>query len=532
MPSDTTAPAPPQLGNYDIVSKIADGGMGTVYKAKNRLTGQIVALKVIAPATAKNPILLQRFKQEFEAAKVLDHPNVVKAIEYHGAMPHPFLVMEYVDGESLGQRMERAGAFPEAEAVRIIAQVCEGLQRAHKQGLVHRDVKPDNILVTRDGLAKLTDMGLVKDVDGDLNLTKTGRGLGTPHYMAPEQFRNAKSVDVRGDIYALGATLYALVTGLVPFENASPLDCWMKKIRNEFPAPKELNPSVSDRVDWAIRRAMSAEPDRRPASCREFLEDLTGQSRTAQHGVHAAPNPATDIWYMVYKDETGTTHTVKGSTEGIRNALQNHLLGDATTILVSRTKTGQFAPLTNVPEFRDLVVNPAPLPPPGVPRAGVPGTLAKASGVVPQATRRPADPDAVDLGKAPSGTTPASASSRNRGPAPGTARHVPLPPDAKRTPTSGTTKRIPASPLESNTDEPPFAEPTPTPMSELSDPNVDPQADTELYVPTVPGTAPQPLVPEEAPPPAKPAEPFDWTPILVFLVLVLSAAVCYLLITR
>ena len=121
--------------------------------------------------------------------------------------------MEFVDGESIGQRIERAGAVPEAEAVRLIAQVCEGLQRAHKQGLVHRDVKPDNILVTRDGVAKLTDMGLVKDVEGDLNLTKTGRGLGTPHYMAPEQFRNAKTVDVRGDIYSLGATLYAMVTG-------------------------------------------------------------------------------------------------------------------------------------------------------------------------------------------------------------------------------------------------------------------------------------------------------------------------------
>src|SRR5262245_14716197 len=150
MPSDTTAPQ--RLGNYDIVSKIADGGMGTVYKARHVHTGEIVAVKVIAKETTKNPILLQRFEREFMAARVLDHPNVVKAIDYCGAPPSPFLVMEYVDGESLGQRMERAGAYPEAEAVRIIGQVCEGLQRAHKQGLVHRDVKPDNILVNRDGV--------------------------------------------------------------------------------------------------------------------------------------------------------------------------------------------------------------------------------------------------------------------------------------------------------------------------------------------------------------------------------------------
>src|SRR5262245_14966440 len=275
--SDTSAPT--QLGNYDVVSKIADGGMGTVYKAKNLVSGDIVAVKVIAATTAKNPILLKRFKQEFKAAEQLKHPNVVRAIEFCELGPQPFLVMEFVDGESLGQRMERAGAVPEAEAIKIIAQVCEGLQRAHKQGLVHRDVKPDNILVTKDGLAKLTDMGLVKDVEGELNLTKTGRGLGTPHFMAPEQFKNAKSVDVRGDFYSLGATLYAIVTGHVPFENDGAFDCFKKKIENNFPSPREINSAVSDRLDWAIRRAMSADPDRRPSSCREFLEDITGQSR-------------------------------------------------------------------------------------------------------------------------------------------------------------------------------------------------------------------------------------------------------------
>ena len=121
-----------------------------------------------------------------------------------------------------------------------------------------------------------------------------------------------------------------MVTGTIPFENASPLDCWMKKIRNELPAPRELNPAVSERVDWAIRRAMSAEPDRRPASCREFLEDLTGQSRATPNAPgRAAPaaGGATDVWYMVYKDETGAAHTVKGSTDGIRKALRESLLG-------------------------------------------------------------------------------------------------------------------------------------------------------------------------------------------------------------
>jgi len=355
-----TLDQPTALGNYDVLSKIAEGGMGTVYRAKSRVTGDIVAVKVISPGPARNPVVLQRFEREFLAAKVLDHPNIVRAIEYCGTGPHPFLVMEFVDGESLGQRLERGGAVPEAEAVHLISQVCDGLQRAHKQGLVHRDVKPDNIMVNLDGVAKLTDLGLVKEVDNDLNLTKTGRGLGTPHYMAPEQFRDAKNVDVRGDVYSLGATLYALVTGAVPFENSNPLDCWMKKIRNEFPAPKTLNASVSDRVDWAIRRAMSAEPAQRPSTCREFLEDLTGQSRSSGTPLSTAPPPArNEVWYMVYKDETGATHTVKGATDGIRKALKESLLGEAATILVGRTKTGQFVPIGSVPEFRDLIVTPS-----------------------------------------------------------------------------------------------------------------------------------------------------------------------------
>ncbi len=352
--SESSLPDPTQLGIYDILSKIAVGGMGAVYKAKNRKTERIVAVKVIAPAVAKNPILLKRFEREYLTTKSLHHPNVVKALDYSGAMPQPYLVMEFVDGGSIAQRMVQRGVYPEAEAVRLIGQVCNGLQYAHEQGLVHRDVKPDNILVTREGVAKLTDLGLVREVEGEGDLTRTGRGLGTPYYMAPEQFRNARSVDKRGDVYSLGATLYAMVTGVVPFLNASPLDCWMKKIRNEFPSPKELNPSLSDRVDSAIRRAMSAEADQRPNSCREFYEELTRQTRGAQN---PPPPPApADVWYLVYRDENNAMKTVKGSTDGIRKALRDRLLGDPTGITVSRTKHGQFVSLANTPEFRDLVV--------------------------------------------------------------------------------------------------------------------------------------------------------------------------------
>ncbi len=400
---------PKPFGNYDLLAKIAEGGMGAVYKGRSRETGQIVAIKIVPPEAAKSPLLLKRFEQEFKAASLIDHPNVVKAIDYCGTGNSPFLVMEFVDGESLGQQVERDGAMPEAEAIRIIGQVCEGLHRAHKQGLIHRDVKPDNILVTRDGqTAKLTDLGLVKDIEGELNLTKTGRGLGTPHFMAPEQFRNAKNADVRCDVYSLGATLYTMLTGAIPFDKTSPLDCWVKKSKNDFAEPRQLNPQVSERVSWAVRRAMSADPAQRPASCREFMEDLTGAGWN-KGMTDSVQLFGEDLWYMVYRDETGQMRTVKGNTDSIRKNIQSGSLGDIGSILVSRTKTGQFQPLKTIPEFRDLLIGPAPS---GIGLAAMAGSKGSSTRLKP-----PSDPNSVQLGELPSSGSSGPASGRlNAGP--------------------------------------------------------------------------------------------------------------------
>jgi eukaryotic-like serine/threonine-protein kinase len=386
MTLDTSKPVLQTIGNYDLLEKIAEGGMGAIYKGRHRQTGQIVAIKIMPPHTAQNPVLVRRFEQEFRAASRLDHPNIVRALDY-GEEPldndsplgrSPYLVMEFVDGESLGQKLEREGAMGESEAIRLIAQVAQGLHRAHKQGLIHRDVKPDNILVTPDGQAKLADLGLVKEVETDLNLTRTGRGLGTPHFMAPEQFRNAKNANVLCDIYSLGATLYMMVTNDLPFKSNGPLDAWMKKMQNEIRAPRELKPTLSERVDWAIRRSMSADPQKRPSSCREFIEDLTGHStkRIAASSIHAA---LADLWYLVYKDEEGQTHTVKGSTAAIRRSLKEGLIGDASNVRASKSKTGPFEPLRASPEFRDLIIEPTALSPTS-PAAGGAGDSTPTSG--------------------------------------------------------------------------------------------------------------------------------------------------------
>jgi len=358
MPVDNLSVGMQAIGNYDLVEKIAEGGMGTVYRGRNRFNGEIVAIKVVPQHLLSNPVVLKRFEQEYSVARQITHPNIVKALDFGREGDVRFLVMEFVEGESLGQKIERDGRMEEAEAVRIISLVAQGLQKAHKQGMIHRDIKPDNILITKDGDVKITDLGLVKELEADLNLTRTGRGLGTPHFMAPEQFRNAKKADARCDIYSMGATLYMMVTGELPFQSNGPLDAWMKKINNEIEAPRKLCRDLSERVDWAIRRSISPDPAHRPDCCREFIEDLTGHSTKELSSTAPGMEALTEYWYLVYTDELGAVHTVKGTVKGIRRSLRDGLLGSADNVRAARTKAGPFEMLRSFPEFRDLVIQP------------------------------------------------------------------------------------------------------------------------------------------------------------------------------
>jgi serine/threonine protein kinase len=405
------------IGNYDLLEKIAEGGMGAIYKGRHRQNGQIVAVKIMPAHLVSNTVLLKRFEQEFHAASRLDHPNVVRAIDFDDSGSTPYLVMEFVDGESLGRKLEREGRMAETDAIRIIAQVAQGLHRAHKLNLIHRDVKPDNILITPTGVAKLADLGLVKESEADLNLTRTGRGLGTPHFMAPEQFRNAKNADVRCDIYSLGATLYMMVTGELPFKSNGPLDAWMKKVQNELAPPRDVVPTLSERVDWAIMRAMNPEPMVRPASCREFVEDLTGHSTRRPASGDGATHAQQEMWYLVYRDEEGVPHTVKGNPSAIRRSLKEGLLGDASNVRAARTKQGPFEALKTYPEFRDLVVAASRLsgmssvpPLPGTPvepsampasKVPTPPLQARPSGTPSTPPPRPVGPGAPHIALAP-----------------------------------------------------------------------------------------------------------------------------------
>ena len=267
------------LGNIELLDKIAEGGMGSVYRGRDAGTGDLVAVKLLAPELADRPVLLKRFEQEFRTASSLRHPNVVRGLAFGVEGGHHFLVMEYVDGPSLGRHIAEKGRLPEARALVIVTQIAEALHQAHAQNLVHRDVKPDNILLTSDGRAKLADLGLVKRQDVDVELTMPNSGLGTPNFMAPEQFSDAKNADRRCDIYSLAATLYMALTGELPFNARTPLNILKKKLRNELRPVREIVPSVSERAARAVTRALSIDPGRRQVSCLEFVADLNGTNQ-------------------------------------------------------------------------------------------------------------------------------------------------------------------------------------------------------------------------------------------------------------
>jgi serine/threonine protein kinase len=271
-----------RLGNYDVQEKIADGGMGSVYKALDRVTGQIVAIKLVTPEVAANPVLVERFKQEYRTASGLIHANIVRGLDFGFEGTNLFMVMEYVDGPSLGQRIDREKRLPEAEAVRIIVQVADALDLAHRHKIIHRDVKPDNILVTSTGQAKLTDLGLAKNRQVDLDLTRPLTGLGTPYFMAPEQFGDAKHADVRYDVYSLGATLYMALTGELPFFGKTNLAILKLKMQDAIVPPAKLVPGLSTRVDAAICKAIRANANQRFASCKEFITALVGKEYQAE----------------------------------------------------------------------------------------------------------------------------------------------------------------------------------------------------------------------------------------------------------
>ena len=279
------------VAGYEILERVGQGGMGAVYRARQLSLNRIVALKVLSPSLAHDKSFVQRFQREAKLAARLTHPNLVQVYNVGEHRGRRYIAMEFVEGPSVDKLIDLYGRVAEDEAVDIAIGVACALSVAASQGIVHRDVKPSNILLSAEGTVKLTDLGLAKPIgEDDLHITQAGAAVGTPNYMSPEQARGSPRIDSRSDVYSLGATLFHMLTGRPPFEGKTPFETLRKHVDEPPPSPRELNPALSREVAEIVLRMLAKAPERRPQTPEEAGEALRDlRRRRAQAGPSALP---------------------------------------------------------------------------------------------------------------------------------------------------------------------------------------------------------------------------------------------------
>ena len=295
-----------KIGQYKILKKLGEGGMGAVYQAVHLDLDRTVALKILPPGLARDdPDAIERFKREARSAAVLQHPNIVIIYAVGSDGEHHFIEQEFVDGESLQQRLEREGKLPLDDATRIVQDAAGAFAAAHKQNIIHRDIKPANIMLTSEGQVKVMDFGLAKDVTGATQLTLSGHIMGTPHYMSPEQCEAGK-LDGRADIYSLGATYYHLFTGAFPYQGDSLLSILRQHTDAPIPQVQAKRPDAPAGVQAIIDRAMAKKPEDRFQTMEEFAAALGNVAQPPS----AVPGEAPPRW-------PPPASTASGSRSGI-----------------------------------------------------------------------------------------------------------------------------------------------------------------------------------------------------------------------
>jgi serine/threonine-protein kinase len=245
------------LAGYELLTRLGRGAMGAVFLARQVSLDRKVAIKVLSSRLSKNQDYVRRFLREAQSAARLNHTNIISAIDVGDTGKYKYFVMEYAEGPTVGQLLERGGAIDEQRAFGIMLQVAQALAHAHQSGFVHRDVKPANIILTPSGIAKLCDLGLAKEVEESSGDTAEGQTLGTPDYISPEQARGDVDIDIRADIYSLGATLFHMVTGEVPFKGPNPAVVMTRHLTEPVPDAREVNPAVSPQAAQLIRKMMA-----------------------------------------------------------------------------------------------------------------------------------------------------------------------------------------------------------------------------------------------------------------------------------
>jgi serine/threonine protein kinase len=273
--SKKPAAIPPTLGGYRVVRKLGEGAMGAVYLAKDEEAERDIALKVLFPHIAANPKLVARLDREGRVMGQLDHPNLIQAYAVGEDAGWHYVAMEFIEGKSLQAYIDELGTIPVPDAVHITLACLRALEYAHKSGIVHRDIKPDNVLIDRRaGRVKVADLGMVKTDDEEMSLTQTGHAVGTPWYMPLEQARNAKEIDGRSDIYALGCMLYCMLVGHPPFTGRTIVEVIQAKEAGTYPPARRTNADVSEKLDLILLKMTAKQPKHRYQSCEEVLADL------------------------------------------------------------------------------------------------------------------------------------------------------------------------------------------------------------------------------------------------------------------
>jgi serine/threonine protein kinase len=272
---ETAAEDSKRLGPYFLDRKLGHGGMGVVYQARDGARGPVVALKVLSAALSADPEYVARFRREAGIALRVSHPNLVKGLGIGCAGDRWFYAMEFIDGEQLSQAIDARGRFAEGETVGVAVKIALALNEIHRHGLIHRDVHPSNVLLTRQGDVKLMDLGLAKPTwSGTSEVTRLAIRLGTPNFTSPEQFNSEKDLDIRTDLFSLGATMYNMATGHKPFEGATAMEVVNRRMRHDLDDPRRFRPDLSEPLRAAILKAMAQARRDRYATPADMLADL------------------------------------------------------------------------------------------------------------------------------------------------------------------------------------------------------------------------------------------------------------------
>lgn len=381
------------LGDFQLIRKLGEGAMGAVYKAKQVSFQRTVALKILFPHVAKIPKLVERLYREGRVMGQLDHPNIIQAYAIDVAEGCHYVAMEYVSGQSAQKWLLQLGRLPVADAVRITLDCARALVYAHGLNMVHRDIKPDNILLHRSGVVKIADFGMVKIADEEMSLTQTGHAVGTPWFMPLEQARNAKEIDGRSDIYALGCTLYAFLTGRPPFMGQTIVDVIQAKEIGSFPPARQTNAEVPERLDLIIAKMTSKLPKYRYQTCAEVVKDLeqlelasttlsfVRRSDPVERHAHETPVPVKttvlprltksnadidfaesaapahdpNVWYVQYKNPDGKITTRQYDTAQLQRMLDEGTM--QATARASHIPDDGFRALGTYKEFQGIALS-------------------------------------------------------------------------------------------------------------------------------------------------------------------------------